>query len=64
MPTIIFNAKLFLSYAGHASDMRRTCAGHAPDMSDVKIQIKSEITSDVAEQNAQTVSVMAGSLEQ
>ena len=37
MPTILFNAGHFLSYAGHTQDM-----------SGVKIQIKSEITPDAA----------------
>ena len=48
MPTILFNAGHFLSYAGHTPDNVRTC----PALSGVNIQIKSEITPDAAGQNA------------
>ena len=43
MPTILFNAGHFLSYAGHTPE--------CPALSGVNIQIKSEITPDAAGQN-------------
>ena len=56
MPTILFNAGHFLSYAGHTPDM-----SGVRRMSGVKFQIKPEITPDAAGQNAGLSGVTAGS---